>query len=42
MEWKPVLGFEGIYEVSDQGDVRRSLASQGTRESRRVQAGQAV
>lgn len=22
-EWQPVRGFEGIYEVSDQGDVKR-------------------
>ena len=22
-EWRPVVGFEGIYEVSDQGEVKR-------------------
>jgi len=25
--WKPVLGFEGLYEVSDHGDVRRVARS---------------
>lgn len=25
--WKPVLGFEGLYEVSDHGNVRRTARS---------------
>lgn len=29
--WKPVVGYEGTYEVSDLGRVRRIAASQGTR-----------
>lgn len=29
--WKPVLGFEDRYEVSDFGRVRRAKAAQGTR-----------
>ena len=28
--WKPVVGYEGIYEVSDLGRVRRVKAAQGT------------
>ena len=27
--WKPVVGYEGIYEVSDMGRVRRVSAGQG-------------
>jgi len=29
--WKPVLGYEGIYEVSDQGRVKRIARRQGNR-----------
>lgn len=29
--WKPAFGFEGIYEISDCGEVRRVLASTGAR-----------
>lgn len=29
--WRPVVGYEGIYEVSDHGRVRRVLAGQGAR-----------
>lgn len=29
--WKPVVGYEGIYEVSTLGRVRRVKAAQGTR-----------
>jgi len=28
--WKPVVGFEGFYEVSDLGRVRRSAYAKGT------------
>lgn len=28
-EWRPVLGYEGLYEVSDQGEVRRPLTARG-------------
>jgi hypothetical protein len=24
MEWRPVYGYEGLYEISDQGEVRRT------------------
>ena len=30
--WKPVVGYEGLYEVSDQGGIRRILPSGKTRE----------
>lgn len=29
-EWRPAVGFEGIYEVSESGAVRRLTAAQGT------------
>lgn len=29
--WKPVVGYEGLYEVSDLGRVKRIKAAQGTR-----------
>ena len=29
-EWRPVVGYEGFYEVSDQGRVRRVAAGQGS------------
>jgi len=29
--WLPVVGYEGIYEVSDMGRVKRVAAAQGTR-----------
>jgi hypothetical protein len=29
MKWIPAKGFEGIYEVSDSGDVRRVLSAMG-------------
>lgn len=31
MHWKPVVGFEEVYEVSEFGDVRRIKPAQGTR-----------
>jgi hypothetical protein len=31
IEWKPVKDYEGIYEVSDQGEVRRIKGGKGTR-----------
>lgn len=30
-EWRPVVGYEGLYEVSDLGRVKRVGAGQGTR-----------
>lgn len=30
-KWKDVVGYEGIYQVSDKGQVRRTLAGKGTR-----------
>jgi hypothetical protein len=30
-EWKPVIGFEKFYEVSDEGQVRRIAQGRGTR-----------
>jgi hypothetical protein len=29
IEWKPVKDYEGIYEVSSEGDVRRILGGRG-------------
>lgn len=29
--WKPVVGYEGIYEVSDLGRIKRVLPARGTR-----------
>lgn len=29
--WRPVVGYEGLYDVSDYGRVRRALAARGTR-----------
>jgi hypothetical protein len=29
--WKPAFGFEGIYEVSDRGQIRRIKKAMGTR-----------
>ncbi len=37
-EWRPVRGFEGIYEVNRKGDVRR-LQSKGSRHARPVADG---
>lgn len=34
IEWKPVKDYEGIYEVSNQGDVKRVLASKGAKANR--------
>ena len=31
IEWKPVKDYEGVYEVSNQGDVRRIKGGKGTR-----------
>ena len=31
IEWKPVKDYEGYYEVSDQGEVRRIKGGKGTR-----------
>lgn len=31
LEWRPVVGWESKYEVSEFGQVRRRLAAQGTR-----------
>ncbi|UNK71739.1 NUMOD4 domain-containing protein [Microbacterium sp. H1-D42] len=28
-EWRPVPGFEGLYEVSDSGQIRNARPSQG-------------
>jgi len=33
-QWKPVVGYEGLYEVSDLGRVRRSAPGRGTRVGR--------
>ena len=30
-EWKPVQGYEGYYEVSSEGDIRRIKGGKGTR-----------
>jgi hypothetical protein len=30
-EWRPVIGYEGVYSVSSFGRVRRDMAGQGTR-----------
>lgn len=30
-QWRPIAGYEGLYEVSDQGQVRRSAPGKGTR-----------
>lgn len=38
-QWKPVAGYEGLYEVSDQGNVR-SLPRPGKRNRNRVYGGQ--
>lgn len=29
MSWRPILGFEGIYDISDQGQVRRLTSGRG-------------
>jgi len=34
IEWRPVVGYEGLYEVSDGGDVRRVAAGRGTHAGR--------
>ena len=31
IEWRSVVGYEGIYEVSERGDVRRCLSGKGAR-----------
>ncbi len=33
-QWKPVVGYEGIFEVSDWGRVRRIKRGKGTRVGR--------
>lgn len=33
-EWRPVVGYEGLYSVSSHGRVRRDAAGQGTRPGR--------
>lgn len=33
-EWRPVLGYEGIYEVSDRGRIRRVGRTRGARVGR--------
>jgi hypothetical protein len=33
-EWRPVVGFEGVYEISSLGRVRRILKSSGTKAGR--------
>lgn len=30
MRWKDAKGYEGVYQVSDQGDIKRVRASRGT------------
>lgn len=35
-EWRPVVGFEGVYEVSDQGRVRRIKGGKGVAEVGKV------
>ena len=30
-EWRPVVGYEGVYSISNIGRVRRDLASRGSR-----------
>ncbi len=37
-EWRPVVGYEGLYEVSDQGQVRRVAPGMGTRPGRVLRA----
>ena len=32
--WKPVVGYEGLYEVSDEGSVKRVAPAQGTQPGR--------
>jgi HNH endonuclease/NUMOD4 motif len=34
VSWRPVVGYEGLYEVSDRGDVRRAAAGKGARAGR--------
>jgi hypothetical protein len=34
MRWAPIVGYEGIYEVSDEGDVRRIAPGKRTRPGR--------
>lgn len=36
--WKPVVGYEGVYEISELGRIRRLRAAQGTRVGRMVRA----
>lgn len=31
IEWRPVVGWDGVYEVSSAGDVRRVVGGQGAR-----------
>jgi len=37
-EWRPVVGYEGWYEVSNLGRVRRAKTSKGTRAGRILKA----
>lgn len=32
-EWRPVVGWDGVYEVSSAGDVRRLAGGRGSRRS---------
>lgn len=38
IEWRPVVGYDGWYEVSSQGDVRRVRGGAGTRVGRPLRA----
>lgn len=39
IEWRPVPGFEGIYSVSNQGEVRRDAPAAGATAGRILRAG---
>ena len=39
VRWLPVVGFEGLYEVSDNGDVRSVVSRHGPRKASRIVAG---
>jgi hypothetical protein len=37
--WKPIVGFEGLYSVSDMGRVRRDAPGSGTHKGRMLKPG---
>jgi hypothetical protein len=41
-KWKPIAEFDGIYEVSDFGRVRRAVGGRGTRAGRLTKIGKDV